>query len=148
MLQSYLLFILKDELIYKKYKIIFIGGSTNVVSLMTRNSTEEFFSCMEHVISILDADQKNKAYCKDNKNVFYSPYDDIENQLFIDYKNKEFDFTIKFPENIKENNKPKSLYKAIIKHKYMSDNDIFSFIDARNKEEADAFKKKLIEFLS
>lgn len=148
MLQKYLQFVLKDEPIDSlKYKIIYIAGATNVVNLMLRNSTEEFFSHTEHVISILDADQKNKSYCKDN-NVFYSPFDDIEKQLFSYYENKEFNFTIEFPEGIKENSKPKSLYKSIIRHKYMSDNDIFSFIDDKNKDKVDAFKKKLIEFLS
>ncbi len=148
MLQSYLQFVLKDEPIHKEYKIIYIGGSTNVVSLMKRNSKEEFFSCTEHVISILDADQKNKAYCKDNNNVFYSPFDDIEKQVFKYYKNDEFEFTVEFPKGINENKKPKSLYKSIKKHRYMSDNEIFEFINDRNKEGVDTFKKRLIEFLS
>ena len=149
MLQRYLKFVLKDELIDSlKYKIIYIAGATNVVNLMLRNSAEEFFSHTEHVISILDADQKNKSYCKDNNNIFYSPFEDIEKQLLTHYENGEFEFTVEFPVGINENNKPKSLYKSIRKHGHMSDNEMFEFINERNKEGVDAFKKKLIEFLS
>jgi hypothetical protein len=115
---------------------------------MLRNSVEEFFSHSEHVISILDADQKNKTYCKDNSKVFYSPFEDIEKQLLIHYENGEFEFTVDFPVGINENNKPKSLCKSIRKYGHMSDNEMFEFINERNKEGVDAFKKKLIEFLS
>ena len=71
-LESYLNFLLKNEpLDNLRYKIIYIGGGTNVVDLMTRNSSEEFFSSAQHVISILDGDQRNEKYCKNNDKVFY-----------------------------------------------------------------------------
>jgi len=149
MLHSYLQFLLKDEPIDSlKYKIIYIAGATNVVNLMLRNGTEEFFAHEEHVISVLDADQKNKAYCKDNIKVFYSPFEDIERELFIYYKNGELDFTVEFPEGINAKNKPKSLYASIKKCGHMSDNEIFTFINERSKESVGAFTNKLIEFLS
>jgi len=148
-LQSYLQFLLKDEPIDSlKYKIIYVAGATNVVSLMKRNATEEFFAHEEHVISILDADQKGKAYCKDNKQVFYSPFEDIEAQLFMHYESGKFGFTVTFPEGILDKNKPKSLYKSIKNDKHMSDNEIFTFINDRNKEEVDTFTKELLKFLS
>lgn len=149
MLQKYLQFVLKDERIDSlKHTIIYIGGAANVVDLMSRNSEEEFFSHTDNVISILDADQKNKKYYKDNNKVFYSPFDDIEKQLLTHYENGEFEFTVEFPENIKKIKKPKSLCKSIRKHGHMSDNEMFEFINEKNKERVDAFKKKIIKFLS
>lgn len=148
MLADYIEFLLKDEAIDSlKYKIIYIAGATNVVNLMLRNGVEEFFAHKEHVISVLDGDQKDEEYCKNNNKILYIPFESIEKQLFIYYESGELDFPVKFPEGINKNNKPKSLYKSIIKDRRMSDNDIFKFINDRNKEKVVAFKEKLIEFL-
>jgi ABC-type multidrug transport system ATPase subunit len=40
------------------YKIIYIGGASNVIDLMKRNEIAHFFSSPENVISILDGDKK------------------------------------------------------------------------------------------
>ncbi len=147
MLQNYLQFLLEGESLDNlKYKIIYIAGGTNVVDLMFRNSTEEFFASTEHVISILDGDQRNENYCKDNNKVLYIPFESIEKNMMVHYENNELRFTVDIPGNAKQPHK--SLYKLIKRHEYMSDIEIFSFLNDRNEVEVDSFKDELIQFLS
>ena len=145
MLDNYLTNLINqnDDLIFFEYKIIYIGGASNVVDLMKRNSKEQFFSSLDNVISVLDGDQEKEI--KGNNKVFFIPFESVEQQLFCHYKNKELSSDITFT---KEPENPKELYNSIKEKRYMSDKIIFSFINERKKEDVEKFKNQLIDFLN
>src|SRR3989304_5559164 len=82
-LEQYLLYLLSEnnESYFFKYKIIYIGGGTNVIDLMNRNNKDQFFSLPKNVISVLDGDQRNEEYCKNNNRILFTPFQSVEKQL-------------------------------------------------------------------
>jgi len=147
MLQNYI-----ENLIYHKgietfysYKIIHIGGHNNVVSLMKRNSIDEFFSSQENVITVLDGDQSNNRSYQNNEKIVFIPFPSVEKQLFEHFTNNELAEALVFtktPEN------PGELYNSIRQQSYMSDAEIFSFINGKKQTEVDAFARILSNFLN
>lgn len=135
-LEKYLTHLLShgEEAIFFKYKIIYVGGSGNVINLMERNDKYNFFSNSENVISVLDGDQKDKSKFKNNKFVYFIPFCDVEKQLKEHYENGD---------GIPEvgHNGAKGLFKNLVKKRLMSENEIFSFINNHKKVEVDEFKK-------
>jgi len=67
-----------------QYKIIYVGGGTNVTDLMNRNSVQGFFSSAENVISILDGDQRGYQHVRGR--VFCIPIESVEKQLALMYQ--------------------------------------------------------------
>ena len=57
--------------IFFRYKIIFVGGAEQVVSLLERNHVEQFFSEPENVIAVLDGDQSTKKPAQANAFICY-----------------------------------------------------------------------------
>jgi hypothetical protein len=147
MLKEYLTHLISQNNteIFFQYNIIYIGGASQVVDLMKRNSTEQFFSSPDNVISVLDGDRIGENYCQNNDKVLFIPFNSVEEQLFLHYQNNElsteFTFT-RTPENNKE------LYNSIREKNYMSDIAIFSFINERKSDEVEEFKAFLINFLN
>lgn len=145
-LQNYLEFLINQyqEPVFFKYKVIHIGYAHSVVNLMSRNKDDHFLSSPENVISVLDGDQKNQHHCKDNDKVFFIPFESVEKRL-KEYYDDENRSGLPF---VEKSNKSKELYKSLIKTKKMSEIDIFSFINERNKDEVGKFQSELIRFLS
>jgi len=135
------------------YKIIYIGGASNVIDLMKRNETASFFSSPENVITILDGDKKEE--CKNNKNVFFIPFDSVEKQFSKHYRQTERDGLPKITETYqgtKEKERIKRLYEDFTHQSYqrsaiMTNTQIFDFINERKQNEFEQFKKELIGFL-
>lgn len=65
------------------YKIIFIGGGTQVVGLMKHNEREQFLSSPEKVIAILDGDQRNERFVGD-PGVHVIPIESVEKAIYAD----------------------------------------------------------------
>lgn len=63
-----------------RYKVIFIGGGSQVAGLIEGNETEEFLAPPEKVIAILDADQRNEKYVR-HASVHMIPLDSVEKAL-------------------------------------------------------------------
>ncbi|PKG38453.1 AAA family ATPase [Psychromonas sp. Urea-02u-13] len=82
-LEQYLLYILPSQDITPyKYKVIYVGGGTQVVSLMERNSDNNFLATESNVICVLDGDQRNERYCRHNDKVLFIPFESIEKDLY------------------------------------------------------------------
>jgi ABC-type multidrug transport system ATPase subunit len=156
MLESYITHLLSQikGSIYFKYKIIYIGGGANVVSLMNRNKTEQFLSSPENVIGVLDGDQnKNEArlaYCKNNDRIKFIPFQSVEKQLKEHYENENRDGLpiVSYNNNGSDGDIAKRIYEQFIKTTTMTDTDIFSFINERKTDEVEKFKMELIDFLT
>ncbi|ASF45259.1 ATP-dependent nuclease [Methylovulum psychrotolerans] len=143
----------KEMPLFFTYKIIYIGGASNVIDLMKRNEKACFFSSPENVISILDGDKKEE--CKNNQNVFFIPFESVEKQLSKHYRKTNRDGLPEVTETYKgkkEKDRIKKLYEDFTYQGYqhsavMTNTQIFDFINERKKNEVEQFKKELIGFL-
>lgn len=129
-----------------QYKIIYIGGGSGVVDLMTRNAKEEFFSEQKNVISILDGDQAELKHAKNFKNVYCIPFDSVEKQLHSDYHNGATDL-VKTLGAIPTDLDNKKFYKHVIKSKLMSESQIIEYLCLAHHEKTLEFSKIFNEFL-
>lgn len=66
-----------------RYKIIFIGGGTQVVGLMKHNEREQFLSSPDKVIAILDGDQKNVKFAS-RPGVYMVPIESVEKAIYAE----------------------------------------------------------------
>lgn len=65
------------------YKVIFIGGGTQVTGLMKHNEKEQFLSSPSKVIAILDGDQKNVKFV-DYPGVYMIPIESVEKAIYTE----------------------------------------------------------------
>lgn len=145
-LQNYLEYILRDEPIFNKYKIIYIAGGSNVVDLMRRNADEEFFASDVHVMTVLDGDQRGETYCQGVELLGFLPFESVEKQLKVHYDNGELDFyDIGVAKNLEKNHKD-IFYK--LTHKFMSQAQIFQYLNSRHEDEVATFKNEIVTFLN
>jgi ABC-type cobalamin/Fe3+-siderophores transport system ATPase subunit len=147
MLQNYIEHLISHQNIraHYTYKIIYIGGADRVVDLMNRNSIDEFFSRKENVITVLDGDQNNIQNYQSNEKIVFIPFPSVEKQLFENFNNKELPETFVFT---KTPEKPKELYNSIRQQSYMSDVEIFLFINRQKQTEVNDFAQRLSDFLN
>jgi len=144
-LEQYLLYLLSEnnESYFFKYKIIYIGGGTNVIDLMNRNNKDQFFSLPKNVISVLDGDQRNEEYCKNNNRILFTPFQSVEKQLKEYYEQYQEEIP-----RINSSDTPRALFNCIIQTKIMTEQGIFCYINGKKRDEVNNFKQELIKFLS
>jgi len=147
MLQNYIEHLISHKNIsaHYKYKIIYIGGADRVVDLMNRNSLDEFFSRKENVITVLDGDQHYSQSYQSNERIVFIPFLSVEKQLFESFTNNELPGTFVFTKMPKN---PRELYNSIRQQSYMSDAEIFLFINYQKQTEVDDFVQILSNFLN
>lgn len=144
----------KNEKTFFTYKIIYIGGASNVIDLMKRNKIAHFISSPENLISILDGDKKEE--CKNNENVFFIPFESVEKQLSKHYRKADRDSLPEVTETYKgqtEKDRIKRLYEDFTYQGYqhsavMTNTEIFDFINERKQNEVEEFRSLLISFLN
>lgn len=155
MLEKYMNFVLQHENLHFKYKIIYIGGASNVIDLMKRNIADEFFEKENNVISVLDKD-KYSDY-NSTPNVKFLPYQNIEKVLYELYQEGILDTFIPDSSILSDlpsaraSKKGKVLHKALKRHNLITDEQIFNLIHDSNKatqEEVNDFKNLLVTFLN
>lgn len=150
-LENFIEFVIKRYLpkTFYKYKIIFIGGGTNTVKLMERNTAQHFFSTEDNVISVLDGDQRALRYARDRKNIEFLPWESIEKQIFIEYMTGNYWLRLSIEENPGiDNPDGKNLYAALIRNRIVSQEEMFLHLCARYDEQARAFAHSLSGFLN
>ncbi len=129
------------------YKIIYIGGGSNVVDLMKRNEKEEFLAAPENVICILDGDQACYRHVQHNKNVYCIPFQSIEKDLYHAYKTDE---TIPRVKIIGKDKQDKQVYNGLIKtwDNGWTESSIFKYLENLKPEECLELKMTLIDFIN
>lgn len=126
--------------LFFKYKVIHVGGASQVVDLLERNRSERFFSEPENVVAVLDGDQRTEK-CAQVDGVYVLPFDNVEKELYKYYQ--EDNFPCKLPKGMKING-PKHLFDSLQKKRVMSEEEIYESICDRNKQDL----VPLIEVLS
>lgn len=149
-LNHYIEFLLaKENPMHYRYKIIYIGGGPNVVSLMKRNESELFFSKPENVICILDGDQKGKTYCA-GRQIEFIPFQSIEKELLAFYEknlNDGLPIIILNPNIKKYSDKAKALYNTLLMQNFLTKEFIFSYLNNKKPNEVNDIILKLKAFL-
>lgn len=69
--------------IFFRYKVIFIGGGTQVVGLMKHNELEEFLASPDKVIAVLDGDQKGEKFIN-HPGVYTIPIESVEKAIYAE----------------------------------------------------------------
>jgi len=150
-LKDYMEYLLKDENIFSKYIILYIGGASNTVSLMEMNKTKKVFEHSNNVITVLDGDVKIEFM--ENDNVYFLPFDSVEKELFTYYQCEDVGF-INFSEdelgryNVSSVPKAKEIYKMILREKLKTKHDVFRFISEKKHDLVNEFKIVLCNFLT
>ncbi|MET3115837.1 ABC-type Mn2+/Zn2+ transport system ATPase subunit [Undibacterium sp. GrIS 1.8] len=113
-----------------RYKVIFIGGGTQVVALMKHNEQEQFLSSPEKTIAILDGDQKNEKFtCYPG--VHLIPIDSVEKAIYADSRsNAEFPFIT----DRADFTGPKDFHNYLKQKKIATQKQIFEYLISRNDE--------------
>lgn len=110
---------------FSQYKIVPIGGGSNVTKLLRLNRLEHFFSQPENVISILDGDQQINKHIKNCPNTYFLPFDSVEKKIYADHKISKFLPDFKCVEIISTD---KHFYKKIKDSNIINDPQIFEYL--------------------
>jgi ABC-type transport system involved in cytochrome c biogenesis ATPase subunit len=74
------------------YKVIYIGGGSQVIDLLLRNAIDGFLGRSEDVIAVLDGDQRGKAHAT-SAGVYLTPMENVEKALYdLRHNDPEFPF--------------------------------------------------------
>ncbi|HEI6852541.1 TPA: AAA family ATPase [Yersinia enterocolitica] len=147
-LQNYLEYLIDkpNNSYFYDYKVIYIGGGSNVVDLMKRNTRESFLSDAKNVICILDGDQSQLRHAR-IENVYCIPFQSIEKDMYQAYLS---DQTIPRVEVKGKDNYDKQVYKGIVKTwgNGWDEKKVFDYLGALKPKECRDFKKIITDFLS
>lgn len=116
--------------VFFKYKIIYVGGGSQVTDLLRRNRAEAFLSESANVIAVLDGDQSKYRHAKQD-GVHSLPIESVEKAL-VDYY-RESDFPHRLPAGI-EFRDGKDLFRLLQRHRVMSESEIYTYICERNEQ--------------
>jgi len=114
--------------IFFSYKIIFIGGGTQVVGLMKNNKREQFLSSPDNVIAILDGDQKNVKFANHPK-VYMIPIDSVEKAI---YAERQADIDFPFSTDRTTFTGDKDFHNYLQQKKIATQRQIFEYLMNRN----------------
>jgi len=145
-LQAFIEFLIRRyELdVFYQYKIIYIGGGSNVTNLMRRNAEEGFLAVPENVISVLDGDQRIYQHSQ-RHNVFCIPIESVEKKLFEDYE-LSADLPRVSPGTPLRDGK--DLFNFFVRSYVLTENQIYKYICDKSDIEMRQFADQLRAFLS
>ena len=129
--------------VFFQYKIIHIGGGSQVVDLLVRNRGGEFLADAESVIAILDGDQSREPHASEDR-VHCLPFESVEKALLTYYCNGKL--PCEFPrKRLFEN--PKDLFNSLHSERVMAKGRIYEYIYQKNKRALKPLLLVLKEFL-
>lgn len=129
--------------IFFSYKILFIGGGSQVTKLMKHNANEQFLASANNVIAILDGDQKNVSYV-DHHRVHKVPIESVEKAIYS-YSQEEENFP--FITEKKEFTGPKDFHNYLQQVQIASQKEIYDYLIQKNIAALDEIGSVLHKFL-
>lgn len=126
-----------------RYKIIFIGGGSQVTSLMKHNEREQFLSSPDQVIAILDGDQKNEKFLG-YPGVHTVPIESVEKAIYA-YRQADCDFPFVTDRN--NFTGAKDFHNYLQQKKIATQKQIFEYLISKNHDELKDIRSVLRTFL-
>lgn len=127
-----------------RYKVIFIGGATQVVGLMRHNAQEQFLSSHDKVIAVLDGDQKNERFVND-PGVYMIPIESVEKAI---YAESQADAHFPFQTSRVSFTGAKDFHNNLQQKKIATQKQIFEYLMARNDAKLQEIVGVLRRFLA
>ena len=146
-LQSFLEYIIDasgNDYFYE-YKIIYVGGGTNVIDLMRRNENEAFLTTQQNVISVLDGDQLGLRHARGD-NIICIPFQSVEKDFYQAYGNDESIPRV----TVRGNDKlDKQVYRGVVKtyNNGWDETRIFKYLERLKPAECETFRQQIRAFL-
>ncbi|WP_422103626.1 AAA family ATPase [Vreelandella sp.] len=147
-LEKYITHILGDLFDFYKYKVIYIGGNSNVIDLLKRNKSDHIFSEPRNVIAVLDGDVKHTTRGIEGENVLFVPFESVEKDITEHYDQGKLKFTLTIHGEPNPKKRNKTIYKKIISERHMTELDIFNYLNDENKVQVNEFIAELGGFLT
>lgn len=130
--------------IFFRYKVLFIGGGTQVVNLMKHNEYEQFLSSPDKVIAILDGDQKNEKFTK-HPGVYVIPVESVEKAIYADSQvNTDFPFEV----DRKNFTGAKDFHNYLQQKQIATQEQIFEYLIRKNEQTLQHIADVLRNFLT
>lgn len=128
-----------------RYKIIYVGGGSNVVDLLRRNEREGFLADPKNVICILDGDQLKERYAQGD-NIYCIPFQSVEKDFYEVY---QADLSIPRVRVNGINGRDKQAYKGVVKTRGNGWDEarIFNHLNGLKPQEYNTFCQKIKSFL-
>lgn len=128
------------------YKIIYIGGAPQVISLMDRNKQEHFLSSPDNVIAILDGDQARVPSVAANSRVHTIPFESVEKDI---YSARQDDSQFPFIATSRTTfSGPKDFYCYLQQKCIATQEQIFEYLMDRNEDALQEIVGVLRNFLA
>lgn len=129
--------------------VIYVGGSGNVTDMLDQNAQEQFLAQPEHVIAVLDGDQRDYRRAR-HERTYCIPMESVEKALFPEYGNTDFphrlaDDSVVMSCNPKD--RPKKLFKELERQRLMSRARVYEFLCDRNDSAVHEFSRILVDLL-
>ena len=130
--------------VFFEYKVIYIGGASQVADLLVRNRSDQFLSEPANVIAVLDGDQRERDFAHE-ENVYCLPFENVEAALYEYYLEEDFPYRLAEGKGF---NGKKDLFNSIQRDKVMSIEMINRYICERNENELQALVSVMRRFLA
>lgn len=130
--------------IFFRYKIIFVGGGSQVTNLMKHNEREQFLASPDRVIAVLDGDQKNETFSF-YPNVYLMPIESVEKAI---YAESQEDINFPFRTNRNSFTSAKDFHNYLQQKGIATQMQIFEYLVRRNEEALQTIGGALHNFLA
>ncbi len=153
-LELYIRYIIeKCPNVFYTHEIIYVGGGSQVVDLIKRNSTQEFLGKNNDIFALLDGDQRSEKYHVGLDNVHFLPFDNIEVEILNRYNSND----PAIPKVQKIDGKSKSKQAKNLYNQLVANNNgtqlitkelLYQHLESLFTTEINALESKIIKFLS
>jgi ABC-type Mn2+/Zn2+ transport system ATPase subunit len=129
--------------LFFSHKIIFVGGGSQVVSLMKHNENGNFLAPPDQVISILDGDQRDQVFASFPR-VHLIPIDSVEKAI---YAGRRADTNFPFVTSRTNFGGAKEFYNHLWQTRVASQSQIYQYLMMKNAEALQPLVQSLRSFL-
>lgn len=135
---------------FHTFLVICVGGSGNVANMLDQNAREQFLASPEHVIAVLDGDQRGFRIAQ-HERTYCIPLESVEKALLPEYENANFphrlaDDSVVMGLDLRD--RPKRLFKELQRQRVVSRARIYEFLCNQHDLAVREFSRTLVELLS
>lgn len=128
--------------------VIYVGGGGNVTDMLKQNDQERFLARPEHVIAVLDGDQRGYRRAR-RARTYCIPLESVEKALFSEYSDPNFPHRLPDDSVLGSvpKDRPKNLFKELTRQQRMSRARIYAYLCDRHDAAVRTFSTVLKQLL-